>query len=131
MNSEKSNLRQYDVKSSQYQFYKRLYKNQDLNFVLTQKEKYTIFNNIEMSIKEALDKMDEFVDPSDPDLPDTPNIIHAYQTAERIRERYPGDEALQITGLIHDLGKVLFLFGESDFSIVGDTFVTGCRIQRA
>ena len=50
---------------------------------------------------------DNFIDPSDPDV-DLPNSIHAYQTAERIRKKYPLDKQLQITGLIHDLGKVLF-----------------------
>ena len=64
-----------------------------------------------MSIKKALEMMDDFIDPSDPDL-DVANSIHAYQTAERIRKRYPEDKELQIAGLIHDLGKVLFSYGE-------------------
>ena len=38
-----------------------------------------------MSIHSALNMLDSFVDPSDPDL-DVPNSIHAYQTAERIRK---------------------------------------------
>ena len=54
-----------------------------------------------MTIK-ALEKMDNFIDPSDPDLPETSNKIHAYQTAERIRKKFPDDEPLQIIGLIHD-----------------------------
>ena len=45
---------------------------------------------------------------SDPDI-DLPNIIHAFQTAEQIREKYPDKEWFQITGLIHDLGKVRFV----------------------
>jgi inositol oxygenase len=52
--------------------------------------------------------MDDFIDPSDPDL-DVPNSIHAYQTAERIRKKHPEDKELQIAGLIHDLGKFYFL----------------------
>ena len=31
-----------------------------------------------------------------------------------------------LTGLIHDLGKVLCLFGEPQWAVVGDTFPTGC-----
>ena len=31
------------------------------------------------------------------------------------------------TGLIHDLGKVLCLFGEPQWAVVGDTFPVGCR----
>ena len=56
--------------------------------------------------------LDEFIDPSDPDL-DLPNSIHAYQTAERIRKARPLQYELQLTGLIHDIGKVLFKFGEN------------------
>ena len=47
-----------------------------------------------------------------PDL-DVPNSIHAYQTAERIRKKYPQDKEFQIIGLIHDIGKVLFFHLEN------------------
>jgi inositol oxygenase len=33
---------------------------------------------------------------------------------------------MQLTGLIHDLGKVLCLYGEPQWAVVGDTFPTGC-----
>ena len=55
---------------------------------------------------EALDKLNDLIDESDPDL-DLPNIIHAFQTAERIRSDHPDDEWFQVTGLVHDLGKVI------------------------
>ena len=48
------------------------------------------------------------VDESDPDL-DLPNIVHAFQTAERIRQEHPDKEWFQLVGLIHDLG------GSDDF----------------
>ena len=35
-----------------------------------------------MTIQKALSLLDDFIDPSDPDL-DVENSIHAYQTAER------------------------------------------------
>lgn len=41
-----------------------------------------------------------------------PNIVHAYQTAERIRELHPDKDWFHLTGLIHDLGKILATFGE-------------------
>ena len=44
------------------------------------------------------------VDESDPDL-DLPNIVHAFQTAERIREEHPDQEWFHLVGLIHDLGE--------------------------
>jgi inositol oxygenase len=73
--------------------------------------------------------LDKFIDPSDPDL-DLPNSIHAYQTAERIRKKYPNDYEFQITGLIHDLGKVLFKLGEPSWAVVGDTYVLGCELPK-
>ena len=49
------------------------------------------------------------VDESDPDI-DLPNSVHAFQTAERIRAEHPDKEWFQLTGLIHDLGKVIFFY---------------------
>ena len=54
---------------------------------------------------EALEKLNDLVDESDPDI-DLPNIVHAFQTAEQIRRDHPDKEWFQLTGLIHDLGKV-------------------------
>ena len=45
------------------------------------------------------------MDESDPDV-DVPNSVHAFQTAERLRESHPDKDWLHLTGLIHDLGKV-------------------------
>jgi inositol oxygenase len=63
------------------------------------------FDHFEATIFEALELLNNLVDESDPDV-DVPNIVHAFQTAERIRKSYPNEEWLQLTGLIHDLGKV-------------------------
>jgi len=83
-----------------------------------------------MTMIQALDLMDDFVDPSDPDL-DLPNSVHAYQTAERIRKKHPLNYELQLTGLIHDLGKVLYKWGEETHSVVGDTFVVGAKFPES
>lgn len=56
-------------------------------------------------MKDALIRLNELVDESDPDL-DIPNIVHAFQTAERIRKDYPNEDWFHLTGLIHDAGKV-------------------------
>lgn len=69
---------------------------------------------------------------SDPDVT-LPNIVHAFQTAESLRARGEPDW-LQLTGLIHDLGKMIFLRGcdedgtsqAEQWSIVGDTWLVGC-----
>ena len=91
-------------------------------------------SSIKLTIFDALDKLNNFVDLSDPDM-DLPNIIHAYQTAEAIRKEGLPDW-LQLVGLIHDLGKMMYLKGtksdgttmDSQFSIVGDTFIVGYPI---
>ena len=117
-------LRNFDEKSSQFVFYSEMYKNQSLNFSNEKRLEYNKLNKSKMSIKKALSLLDNFIDPSDPDL-DVPNSIHAYMTAERIRKKFPENKELQIIGLIHDLGKVLFTFNEPSWAVVGDTYVLG------
>lgn len=56
-----------------------------------------------------------------------PNIVHAFQTAERAREEYPDLDWLHLTALIHDLGKVMAFYGEPQWAVVGDTFPVGCK----
>jgi len=60
---------------------------------------------LQSGILDALEKLNNLVDESDPDV-DIPNIVHAFQTAERIRQDHPDLEWFHLTGLIHDLGKV-------------------------
>lgn len=123
-------LRVYNENTPQYNLYKEMYKNQSLEFVKNKRNQYSKLNNNVMTIKQALSLLDTFIDPSDPDL-DVPNSIHAYQTAERIRKKYPDNEELIVVGLIHDLGKVLFSFGENSYSVVGDTYVLGCEFPKS
>lgn len=77
-------------------------------------------------MRQALEKLNELVDESDPDV-DIPNIVHAFQTAERIRKDYPDDDWFHLAGLIHDAGKVLAFYDEPQWCVVGDTFVVGCE----
>lgn len=69
--------------------------------------------------------MNDLIDESDPDI-DLPNIVHAFQTAERARLEYPEWDWLHLTGLIHDLGKVMAFYDEPQWACVGDTFPVGC-----
>jgi len=89
---------------------------------------------VRMSVWEALSHLDTFVDLSDPDT-SLPNSVHAFQTAEGLRAaRMP--DWMQLTGLIHDLGKMVYLRGcdadgtsmAEQWSIVGDTWVVGCAM---
>lgn len=101
---------------------------QTVDFVKAQIEKWCKFDKFELSVMEALEKLNILIDESDPDV-DVPNIVHAFQTAERIRKYHPDKEWFQLVGLIHDLGKVLAIFGEPQWAVVGDTFPVGCAYQ--
>lgn len=105
--------------------YYMMHQNQTVDFVRNRMRKWKRFDHAELTIMEALEKLNALVDESDPDN-DLPNIVHAFQTAERIRETYPDQDWFHLTGLIHDLGKVLALWGEEQWAVVGDTFVVGC-----
>jgi len=107
------------------QTYYLMHKNQTVDFVRNRLEKWSKFNRAELTIMEALTKLNSLIDESDPDS-DLPNIVHAFQTAERIRAAHPDQDWLHLTGLIHDLGKVLAFWGEEQWAVVGDTFVVGC-----
>ena len=107
-------------------FYQKVYSKQNYHSAQEKRRQYEKCNNKLAPIQAMLELMDSFVDPSDPDV-DLPNSLHAYQTAERIRRDYPDDKEFQVVGLVHDLGKVLFSFGESSEWIVGDTFILGCE----
>ena len=124
--SDTDNFRNYA--SAQRDCVRELYREnhvkQTLDFVLAKKAEYSRLNKLEMGIWDALEKMNSFVDDSDPDLA-LPQIIHALQTAEAIRQDgHP--RWFILAGLIHDLGKVLYLFDEPQWAVVGDTFPVGC-----
>uniref|UniRef100_A0A6P7FWY0 Inositol oxygenase n=1 Tax=Diabrotica virgifera virgifera TaxID=50390 RepID=A0A6P7FWY0_DIAVI len=106
--------------------YELMHTNQTVDFVKEKIEKWTKFDHLKYSMKEALIKLNDLVDESDPDV-DIPNIVHAFQTAERIRKDYPDDDWFHLTGLIHDAGKVLAFFDEPQWCVVGDTFVVGAE----
>jgi len=125
-----SKLRHYENDSKQYDIYNELHTRQTVEFVDKKRLQYNTLNNAKMTMKQALRMMDEFIDESDPDL-DLPNSVHAYQTAERIRKLHPNNIELQICGLIHDIGKVLFKFNEPGWAIVGDTFPVGCKFAKS
>lgn len=106
------------------EFYRLNHTNQTLSFVLAQKKKYYPLNKMRMTIWDAMKALDAIVDESDPDL-DNAQTVHAFQTAEQLRkDGHP--RWLILTGLIHDLGKVLILFDEPQWAVVGDTFPVGC-----
>ena len=123
------NYRNYEAetRSSVKELYTLNHRQQTLDFVLAQKAKYGQLNRAEMSIWEAMESLNQLVDDSDPDLA-LPQIVHALQTAEAIRQDgHP--RWFILTGLIHDLGKVLCLFNEPQWAVVGDTNPVGCAFS--
>ncbi|CAG4932045.1 unnamed protein product [Colias eurytheme] len=106
--------------------YYEMHTKMTVDLVKEKREKWMKFNHFKATVKEALIRLNELVDESDPDL-DLPNIVHAFQTAERIREDHPEEDWFQLTGLIHDLGKIMALYGEPQWCVVGDTFAVGCK----
>lgn len=75
---------------------------------LEKMQKWLKFDHAKCTIKEALLKLNDLIDESDPDT-DVPNIVHAFQTAEKIRAEHPNLDWFHLTGLIHDIGKARFL----------------------
>lgn len=106
--------------------YEEMHTFQTVEFVENQHKKWRRFDHFKATVRDALEKLNDLVDESDPDV-DIPNIVHAFQTAERIREDYPNMDWFHLTGLIHDLGKVMAFYDEPQWAVVGDTFVVGCE----
>jgi len=105
--------------------YLHMHTNQTVEFVKDRMGHWLQFNTCKAAIMDALVRLNDLVDESDPDA-DIPNIVHAFQTAERIRADFPQDDWFHLTGLIHDLGKVMAFYNEPQWAVVGDTFPVGC-----
>lgn len=59
-----------------------------------------------------MEKLDALIDVSDPDL-DLSNVQHLIQSAEAIQADNRL-EWMQLVGLIHDLGNVIYLWGSDE-----------------
>ncbi len=114
-------------KDSVREFYRLNHKYQTYDYVLQKKADYLAFNKKEMPVWSAFDFLNELVDDSDPDT-DLDQMQHLLQTSEAIRnDGHP--DWMVLVGLIHDMGKVLCLFGEPQWGVVGDTFPVGCAFS--
>jgi len=112
------------VKDGVKEFYRLNHQYQTFDFVVQKKADYLRFDKKEMPIWNAFDFLNELVDDSDPDI-DLDQMQHLLQTSEAIRnDGHP--DWMVLVGLIHDMGKVLCLFGEPQWAVVGDTFPVGC-----
>ncbi len=106
------------------EFYRQNHLYQTVEFNRSVREKYLPPKTRQMDIWQAMDYLNQLVDDSDPDT-ELPQIAHAMQTAEAIRADGHPDWFI-LTGLIHDMGKVLCLFDEPQWAVTGDTFPVGC-----
>lgn len=107
------------------EFYRLNHTYQTYDFVKQKQADLLQFNRKEMPIWEAFDFLNTLVDDSDPDTA-LDQWQHLLQTSEAIRaDGHP--DWFVLTGLLHDMGKVLCLFGEPQWAVVGDTFPVGCK----
>ncbi|MBI1388233.1 MAG: inositol oxygenase [bacterium] len=109
------------------EFYRLNHLNQSLEFVKEKQKQFLGLNRMEMGIWEAVELLNTLVDDSDPDI-ELSQLEHLLQTSEAIR-RDGHPDWMVLTGLIHDLGKILCLWGEPQWAVVGDTFPVGCAFS--
>ncbi len=123
---KKEEFRNYqaEARACVKEFYRQNHTYQTRDFVLAKKKQYLPRQRAEMGIWEAMHFLNTLVDDSDPDT-DLSQIEHLLQTAEAAR-RDGQPRWFVLAALIHDLGKVLCLWGEPQWAVVGDTFPVGC-----
>jgi inositol oxygenase len=124
-------FRQYDaeVNPGVAEFYRLNHTYQTHAYVLGKENQYFGLKRGKKSIWEAAEFLNTLVDDSDPDT-DLTQLEHLLQTSEAIR-RDGHPRWMVATGFVHDLGKCLCLYGEPQWSVVGDTFPTGCAYSDA
>ena len=107
------------------EFYRLNHTHQTFDFVMEKKKEFLALDKKRMGAWEAAEYLNTLVDDSDPDT-DLSQLQHLLQTSEAIRaDGHP--DWFVLAGFLHDLGKVLCLFGEPQWAVVGDTYPVGCR----
>lgn len=109
------------------EFYRLNHRQQTVEINLEKREEFLKFEKRQMGIWEAMEYLNTLVDDSDPDT-SLSQIEHLLQTSEAIRaDGHP--RWFILTGLVHDLGKILCLFDEPQWCVTGDTFPVGCQFD--
>lgn len=125
------------VRRTTEQHYKDMRQHQCLHYQRQMEDEWLQFNKArELTIKQALDMMDTFVDKSDP-ATSLPTVHHMMQVAETMRCCGEPDW-MQLVGLIHDLGHVMAFLSPSEangqtcdgpqWGQAGGTWVVGAKI---
>ena len=128
---KKEAFRDYEANArpSVREFYRLNHRYQTYEFARAKREQYLGLNRMKMGVWQAAEYLNQLVDDSDPDT-DMSQLEHLLQTAEELRK--DGKPRWMIlTGFVHDLGKILCLWGEPQWAVVGDTFPTGCAYSDA
>lgn len=123
----KEDYRNYDdpARDTVREFYRLNHTYQTYDFVRAKEAEFLRFDKKELPVWGAMEFLNTLVDDSDPDT-DLDQLQHLLQTAEAIRaDGHP--DWFVLTGFLHDMGKVLCLFGEPQWAVVGDTFPVGCQ----
>ncbi|OJT07973.1 hypothetical protein TRAPUB_1123 [Trametes pubescens] len=126
---DKNQFRKYEEACDRVKnFYREQHEKQTVAFNVRVRAEFKRTVHARMGIWEAIEKLNTLVDDSDPDT-SLSQIEHLLQTAEAIRKDGK-PEWMQVAGLVHDLGKLLYFFGsEGQWDVVGDTFVVGCKFS--
>jgi inositol oxygenase len=126
---DKTQFRQYTEACDRVKnFYREQHEKQTVSYNLKARNDFWSKTRAEMTIWEAIEKLNTLIDESDPDT-QLSQIQHLVQSAEAIR-RDGKPRWMQLTGLIHDLGKLLFFYNaQGQWDVVGDTFPVGCAFD--
>lgn len=127
---DKTQFRQYEDACDRVKdFYLEQHTKQTVAYNLRARNRFKSKVRAEMTVWEAIEKLNTLIDESDPDT-SLSQIEHLLQSAEAIR-RDGKPRWFQLTGLIHDLGKLLYFYdAEGQWDVVGDTFPVGCAFDR-
>lgn len=123
-------FRQYDLACERVKdFYEEQHEKQTVAYNIQARINFKTKVRARMSVWEGLERLNKLLDESDPDT-ELSQIEHAIQTAEAIR-RDNKPRWMQLVGLIHDLGKLLYFFdSKGQWDVVGDTFPVGCKFLK-
>ena len=123
-------FRQYDAEANPgvAEFYRLNHEFQTHDYVMGKERQYFGLTRGKKTVWEAAEYLNTLVDDSDPDT-DLTQIEHLLQTSEAMRANNE-PRWMVLTGFVHDLGKVLCLYGEPQWGVVGDTFPVGCAYSK-
>lgn len=126
---DKTTFRQFnDAEDRVKRFYAQQHTLQTVAFNLKARNDFHNKTRARMGVWEAMEKLNTFIDECDLDTQES-HMTNLLQTSEALR-RDGKPRWMQLVGLIHDLGKLLFFYGaEGQWDIVGDTFPVGCAFD--